>query len=100
MPANYKGKSPEQQHRSHVAQFNNIMKQSNNKNRGLELYIEAASLLFEDPEKLAAELPPEEYAEYEELLRRIDREYESHQSYNPGNDNNVPLAAEDEEQYK
>ena len=76
------------------------MKQSNNKNRGLELYIEAASLLLEDPEKLAAELPPEEYVEYEELLRRIDHEYERHQSYNPGNDSIMPLAAEDEEQYK
>lgn len=39
-------------------------------NIGEELFIEAAAALFEDPEKIAELLSPEEAAEFEELRRR------------------------------
>ena len=45
------------------------------KPKGEELLIEASSLLFEEIEKIADEISPEEASEFEELRRTIIERY-------------------------
>ncbi|MBR2637439.1 MAG: hypothetical protein IKD40_01165 [Bacteroidaceae bacterium] len=81
------------------------MKKTNNntpsQSLGEELLIEASSLLFEDIDKIADEISPEEASEFEELRRTI-MEYGKKNSGNYPVDSEypTPMAAEGEENYQ
>lgn len=63
-------------------------------NIGEELFAEAAAALFEDTDRIARDISPEEAAEFEELRRSIIRL--THNEYTNSQDDTLSIAAEDE----